>query len=613
MKLPLVALCGRPNVGKSTLFNRLTRSRAALVHDLPGMTRDRSYGRVTCLSELGDPEEVFELVDTGGLDFEGDDVITQGITRIAEGAMREAQVLILMVDARDGWNPGDAEIAARIRLQGKGAVLVVNKIDGVKGGAPDGAFYGLGFDQVHVISASHGDGVPELLASVQALLPFHRTPEEAEIHDPAEELRFAMIGRPNVGKSSLANRLLGYERSLVSDVAGTTRDTVDTVFHVGGRIYRLIDTAGIRRKGKTHEGAEKLSILKAKQAMARADVSLLLIDAVEGVTHQDAVIAGYAQEAGAAVILVVNKWDLVEKDTFTAIAFEEKLRDDLGFLQNSPMIFISALTGQRVTKVFALIHEVAEAHAKRISTGRLNQFLRDSVARMSPPAVDGKLPKLYFMTQVGTRPPSFVIKTNTDRELHFSYQRFLENQLRETFGFTGTPIRFAFRKHEKTDGQDGGVAKVRRILDPGEGLKPSRASESGAERGSTQVRRRRSSSAAPGDTSERRRSAARAEAPEPDAAPAESRPAAKAVPRGAAKAAPRGAAKAVRKVASGATASGTESAAPARPKPAAHPARPKQPKRAVNRPRGKTGPRKGSAPRSGKATARPVRAPRKRS
>jgi len=574
MKLPLVAICGRPNVGKSTLFNRLTRTRAALVHDLPGMTRDRSYGSVTCLSEEGDPEEVFELVDTGGLDFDGIDVITQGITRIAEAAMQEAHVLVLMVDARDGWNPGDAEIAGRIRPLGKPAILVVNKIDGVKGGSPDSAFYELGFDEVHVVSASHGDGVPELLAGIRARLPFHRTQEEAEIHEPSEELRFAMIGRPNVGKSSLANRLLGYERSLVSEVAGTTRDTVDTVFHVDDRIYRLIDTAGIRRKGKTHEGAEKLSILKAKQAMARADVSLLLIDAVEGVTHQDAVIAGYAQEAGAAVVLVVNKWDLVDKDTFTAIEFEEKLRHDLGFLQHSPMIFISALTGQRVTKLFTIIHEVAAAHAKRVATGKLNQFLRDSVERMSPPAVDGKLPKLYFMTQVGTRPPSFVIKTNTDRDLHFSYQRYLENRLREEFGFTGTPIRFAFRKRGKGEGEDDGVAKVRRILDPGEGLKPRRTPEAPAARGGAQSRRR--------ETAARVREAA---APAP-AAPAKAPARAKAV----------------------------KAEAPVRPKeaPAAHPARPKQPKRAVSRPRGRTGPRKGSAPRSGKATARPVRAPRKR-
>jgi GTP-binding protein len=453
---------------------------------------------------------------------------------------------------------------------------VVNKIDGVRGGAPDGAFYELGFDEVHVVSASHGDGVPELLKSIRARLPFHRTPEEAEIHDPAEELRFAMIGRPNVGKSSLANRLLGYERSLVSEVAGTTRDTVDTVFHVNDRIYRLIDTAGIRRKGKTHEGAEKLSILKAKQAMARADVSLLLLDAVEGITHQDAVIAGYAQEAGAAVVLVVNKWDLVEKDTFTAIDFEEKLRYDLGFLQHSPMIFISALTGQRVTKLFAIIHEVAEAHARRIPTGKLNEFLRDTVARMSPPAVDGKLPKLFFMTQVGTRPPSFVIKTNTDRDLHFSYQRYLENQLREAFGFTGTPIRFAFRKRGKGEGEDDGVAKVRRILDPGEGLKPSRQKEAPATRSGAQARRRETS-------------ARRTESTEPlkDKTAPVRRKAAPAVP----------------------------AEAPARPREpsAPHPVRPKQPKRAVTRPRGKTGPRKGTAPRSGKATARPVRAPRKRS
>lgn len=477
MKLPIVALCGRPNVGKSTLFNRLTRSRAALVHDLPGMTRDRSYGRVSCLDELGDPTEVFELVDTGGLDFDGADVITMGITRIAEAAMQEAHVLVLMVDAHDGWNPDDAEIATRIRVQGKPSILVINKIDGVRGGSPDSAFYELGFDEVHILSSAHGDGVPELLESIKAHLPFHRTPEEAEIHDPGDELRFAVVGRPNVGKSSLVNKFLGYERSLVSDVAGTTRDTVDTVFQVEERIYRLIDTAGIRRKGKTNEGAEKLSILKAKQAMARADVSLLLVDAVEGVTHQDAVIAGYAHDAGAAVIIVVNKWDLVEKDTFTSLSMEDKIRQDLGFLQHSPMIFVSALTGQRVSKIFALIHEVADAHARRIPTSKLNNFLREAVSNFPPAATEGLKPKLYFMTQVGTRPPSFVIKTNTDRELHFSYQRYLENRLREAFGFIGTPIRLAFRKRGVGEGQDEGTAKVRRILDPGEGLKPSRSAE----------------------------------------------------------------------------------------------------------------------------------------
>jgi len=474
MKLPLVALCGRPNVGKSTLFNRLTRTRTALVHDLPGMTRDRSYSHVTCLSEDGEAEEVFELVDTGGLDFEGDDVITAGITRMAQAAIAEAHVLMMMVDAHDGWNPGDAEIATKIRQAGKPSILVVNKIDGVKGGSPDGAFYELGFDEVHVISASHGSGVPDLLASLRAKLPFHRTPEEAERHDPGDELRFAIIGRPNVGKSSLTNKLLGYERSLVSEIAGTTRDTVDTVFQVDEHLYRLIDTAGIRRKGKTTEGAEILSILKAKQAMARADVSLLLIDAVEGVTHQDAVIAGYAQEAGAAVILVINKWDLVAKDSYTSMAFEEKIRYDLGFLQHAPMLFISALTGQRVSKLFTLIHECAAAHARRIPTGKLNQFLRDAVAAMSPHAVDGKLPKLYFMTQVGVRPPSFVVKSNTDRGLHFSYVRYLENRLRDAFGFVGTPIRLSIQKKQKSDEEPQEGAKVRRVMDVGEGLKPSR-------------------------------------------------------------------------------------------------------------------------------------------
>lgn len=497
MKLPLVALCGRPNVGKSTLFNRLTRSRAALVHDLPGMTRDRSYGRVTCFNEEGDPCEVFDLVDTGGLDFEGYDAITQGITRMAEAALAEAHVLVLLVDGHAGITTGDEEIALRLQRTGKPVILAVNKLDGMKGGAPDGAFYGFGFDTVLALSAAHGGGVPELVEAVQARLPFHRTPEEAELHELEDELRFALIGRPNVGKSSLTNKLLGFERSLVSEIAGTTRDTVDTVFHVKDRIYRLIDTAGIRRKGKTTEGAEKLSILKARQAMARADVSLLLLDAVEGVTHQDAVIAGYAQDAGAAVVIVVNKWDLVPKDSFTSLAMEDKIRQDLGFLNHAPMIFISALSGLRVSKLFDLIHEVADAHARRIPTSKLNAFLREAVAAFSPHAVEGKLPKLYFMTQVGVRPPSFVLKTNTDRGLHFSYVRYLENRLRDTFDMRGTPLRLSVQKKQKGDEPAEESARVRRILDPGEGLKPSKGSaayrEQKEQRAGTQARRPRPS------------------------------------------------------------------------------------------------------------------------
>ncbi|HEU4951446.1 MAG TPA: ribosome biogenesis GTPase Der, partial [Holophagaceae bacterium] len=438
------------------------------------MTRDRSYGRVALLDEEGQASELFELVDTGGLDFEGEDVITSGITRMAERALGESHVVIFLVDGHDGCTAGDEEIAQRLQRMGKPVILAVNKSDGMKGGAPDAAFYALGFEPMVTISAAHGRGVHELLEAVQARLPFHRTPEEAEIPEADAELRFAFIGRPNVGKSSLTNRLLGYERSLVSEVAGTTRDTVDTVFHHKDRAFRLIDTAGIRRKGKTTEGAEILSILKAKQAMARADVSLLVLDAVEGVTHQDAVIAGYAQEAGAAVILAVNKWDLVEKDTFTALDVEAKIRHELGFLQHAPMVFVSALTGQRVPKLFDLIEEVAAAHAQRVPTGELNRFLREAVAAFSPAAVEGKLPKLFFMTQVGMRPPTFVIRSNTDRPLHFSYLRYLENRLREQFGFKGTPLRLSVQKKSRKEEGPEDAAPVRRILEVGAGLKPTR-------------------------------------------------------------------------------------------------------------------------------------------
>jgi len=326
---------------------------------------------------------------------------------------------------------------------------------------------------MHLVSSAHGDGVTELLESIINALPFHRAPEEIVECDKSDELRLAVIGRPNVGKSSLTNCLLGFERSLVSEIAGTTRDAVDTIFKRDGVVYRLIDTAGIRRKGKTTEGAEILSILKAKQSMARADVSFLLIDAVEGVTHQDAVIAGYAQEAGAAVVLVINKWDAVEKDGYTAIQMEERIRRELGFIRHAPIIFVSALTGQRVSKLFALANEVANSHSQRVPTGELNRFLRESVAAMSPHAVDGKLPKLFFMAQVGVRPPSFVIKANTS-SIHFSYLRYLENRLRDEFNFIGTPIRLSFQKKQKGDEPVKAKARVRKILDVGEGLKPGR-------------------------------------------------------------------------------------------------------------------------------------------
>jgi GTP-binding protein len=475
MKLPLVVLCGRPNVGKSTLFNRLTRSREALVHDLPGMTRDRTYGRVEILDVEGKVDELFECVDTGGLDFEGSDLITQGITRMADQALEEAQVICFIVDGHDGCTSADEEIAGRLQRTGKPVLLVINKVDGMKGGSPDAAFYRFGFKTILSVSASHGEGIQTLLSAIQKQLPFHRRPDEVTTVPLENELRIAIIGRPNVGKSSLTNRILGYERSLVSEKAGTTRDTVDTIFQRGSQTYRLIDTAGIRRKGKTFEGAEKLSIVKARQAMARADVSLLLIDPLEGSTHQEAVVAGYAQEAGAAVILVVNKWDLIEKDGFTTIAMEEQLRRQLGFLHHAPLIFISSLTGKRVSALFPLIDSVAQSHRQRISTADLNRFLRSSVAAMNPPTKNsGQITKLYFMTQVGVRPPSFVIKANATGVLHFSYVRFLENRLREQFGFHGTPLRIAVKKKGTREDEAEEVAKVRQVISPKLGIKPSK-------------------------------------------------------------------------------------------------------------------------------------------
>jgi GTP-binding protein len=447
----LVAIVGRPNVGKSTLFNRLIGERRSIVGDEPGITRDRIYGHVDWAGTK------FSLIDTGGIVPDDDAVIPANILKQAGMAIDEAQVLIWVVDARTGVTQLDEELAGLLRATGKHVLVAANKTDSSRLESESTEFYRFGFENVLPVSAEQGIGVGELLDGVVELLRANNQAVEPsdELIEP-RELRLAIVGRPNVGKSSLLNRILGEDRVIVSPVAGTTRDAIDTVLQTPERNFRLIDTAGIRRKGKTDEMAEKLSVIMARKSLERADVAIVLVDAIEGVTALDATIAGYALDAGCSIIIAVNKWDLLkDKETGTAAEFERGLRDKMKFLEWAPVITISALTGQRVDKILSLVLKAHEARNRRIPTAQLNDFFEKAISQprggTAPSPAKGGMSRLHiqYLTQAGVRPPTFVVFTSGGRPgLHFSYERYLLNRLREEFDFFASPLRIV-EKHKK--------------------------------------------------------------------------------------------------------------------------------------------------------------------
>jgi GTP-binding protein len=437
--LPVVAIIGRPNVGKSTLFNRLIGSRRSIVGDLPGITRDRIYG----IAEW--QNRAFRVVDTGGIVPDDEAIIPANIFKQAQAAIEEASLLLFVVDVRDGLTSLDEELAKMMRTLHKPVFIVANKSDTSRVGEQAMEFHQFGYDEVFPISAEHGAGLGDLLDAIIELLPTAEARKEVR-----DDIHVAIIGRPNVGKSSLINKLLGQERVIVSPIPGTTRDAVDTVLETvgedGNKIkLRLIDTAGIRRKGKTNEMAEKMSVVMARKHIERADVVLMVIDAIEGVTAIDAHIAGYAHEAGRSLIVLVNKWDAIEKDTNTVYRQEEKIREAMKFLEYAPIITISALTGQRLQRLPDLIAKANAARNLRIPTGQLNQFY-DEYLEQPRGVSSAKRPlKVKYITQAGIRPPTFVLFTNSPKPLHFSYERYLINRLRETYDFFATPIRIKQR------------------------------------------------------------------------------------------------------------------------------------------------------------------------
>jgi len=449
--LPLVAIVGRPNVGKSTLFNRLIGERRAIVGDEPGITRDRIYGEV----DWGGLR--FSLIDTGGIVPDDDAIIPANIFKQAGVAIADSQVVIWVADARRGVTQLDEELAGLLRSTGKRVLVAANKIDSSKLESEGAEFYRFGFDEVFSVSAEQGIGVGDLLDSVVQLLRSGQgIGEQAEEAEGPRELRLAIVGRPNVGKSSLLNRLLGEERVIVSSIAGTTRDAIDTVLQTPERRFRIIDTAGIRRKGKAGLAAEQLSIIMARKSLERADVAIVVVDAEEGVTAVDAHIAGYALDAGCSLIIGVNKWDAVlDKETNTALEFERKLRDRMKFLEWAPVLTMSALTGQRVDKILPLVLKADEARNRRIPTAQLNAFFEKAIAQPrgggTPAPAKGGMSRLHvqYLTQVGVRPPTFVVFTAGGKAgLHFSYERHLQNRLRDEFDFFATPLRI-IEKHKK--------------------------------------------------------------------------------------------------------------------------------------------------------------------
>ena len=442
MSKPIIAIVGRPNVGKSTLFNKLTGKRLAIVEDTPGVTRDRIYSECEWLNHT------VMLIDTGGIEPKTDDGMLSKMRDQANIAIESADVIILVTDLLSGVTANDADIAAMLLKSGKPVVLCVNKCDRI--GEPPAEFYefyNLGLGDPIAVSSVHGHGTGDLLDACFKYIDFDKEDEYDE-----DTVKVAIIGKPNVGKSSLVNRIAGEERVIVSDMAGTTRDATDTEVENKYGKFVLIDTAGIRRKSRVDDNVEKYSVLRSYMAVDRSDVCVIMIDATEGFTEQDSKVAGYAHEQGKACVIAVNKWDAVEKDGNTMNKFQKELEADFSFMSYAPIVFISALTGQRVDKLFELIVSTYEQNCRRISTGMLNDMLSYATAKVQPPSDKGKRLKLYYMTQASTKPPTFVVFCNRSDLFHFSYQRYIENQMRETFGLTGTPIKIVVRERGKDKG-----------------------------------------------------------------------------------------------------------------------------------------------------------------
>ena len=435
---PIVAIVGRPNVGKSTLFNALAGEQISIVKDTPGITRDRIYADVSWL------DKNFTLIDTGGIEPDSKDIILSQMREQAQIAIDTADVILFVVDVHQGLVDADSKVADMLRRSAKPVLLVVNKVDSMQKYMMDVyEFYNLGIGEPHAISSVNKLGFGDLLDEVIKFFPEGAGEEEED-----ERTKVAIVGKPNVGKSSIINRLIGENRVIVSDIAGTTRDAIDTEIKHNGKDYVFIDTAGLRRKNKIKEELEKYMIIRTVGAVERADIVLLVIDAVEGITEQDAKIAGIAHDRGKAVIIVVNKWDAIEKNNKTVNEYTAKIRQILSFMSYAEITFVSALSGQRLPKLYEMIDMVQENHSMRVSTGVLNEIMSEAVAMQQPPSDKGKRLRLYYITQVGVKPPTFVIFVNDKELMHFSYTRYIENQIRETFGFKGTPLKFIIRERK---------------------------------------------------------------------------------------------------------------------------------------------------------------------
>ena len=439
MSKPVVAIVGRPNVGKSTLFNYIAGKRISITEDTPGITRDRIYAEAEWRGRK------FTLIDTGGIEPHTDDYIKKMMLRQAELAMETADVIIFLLDIKTGLTAADSDVAAMLRKSKKPVVVAVNKVDNIGELPPEAyEFYNLGMGDFHPISSIHGLGIGDLLDAV-----FEHFPEEEDGDQEEDVIKIAVIGKPNVGKSSLINCILGEERVIVSDIPGTTRDAIDTLVERNGKLYNFIDTAGIRKKSRIEEDIERYSVIRSFMAVDRADVCLIMIDANDGVTEQDTKIAGYAHEQGKASIITVNKWDMIEKETGTLEKMRKEILQELDFMNYAPVVFISAKTGQRVERLFELVDYVYDQASFRVQTGMLNDVLNEAMAMVQPPSDKGKRLKIYYMTQTGIKPPRFVLFVNDKELMHFSYERYIINTLRSNFGFEGTPIQLMLK--EKND------------------------------------------------------------------------------------------------------------------------------------------------------------------